>query len=52
MSTRYSDRALTNVGKLERLDYQVRKCQPDLEFLNTCYKYDAFQTFCNFLLHK
>ena len=38
------DRALKNVRKFERLDYQVRKCQLDIEFLNTCYKYSAILT--------
>ena len=33
---RYGDKALKNVRKFERLDYQVRKCQLDIEFLNTC----------------
>ena len=38
------DRALKNVRKFGRLDYQVRKCQLDIEFLNTCYKYNAIPT--------
>ena len=29
---RYGDRALKNLRKFERLDYQVRKCQLENEF--------------------
>ena len=42
---RYGDRPLKNVGKFERLDYKIRKCQLDIEFLNTCYKYDLIPNF-------
>ena len=42
---RYGDRPLKNLGKSERLDYQIRKCQLDIEFLNTCFKYNAIPNF-------
>ena len=45
---RYGDRALKNVRKFERLDYQVRKCQLDIEFLNTCHKYNVIPNFIQF----
>ena len=45
---RYSDKALKNVRKFERLDYQVRKCQLDIEFLNTCHKYNVIPNFLRF----
>ena len=38
---RHIDRALKNLRKFERIDYQYRKCQLDIEFLNTCYKYNV-----------
>ena len=31
---RYGDKALKNVRKFERLDYQVRKCKLVIEILN------------------
>ena len=34
---RYSDRVLKNVRKFEKLDYQVRKRQRNIEFLITCH---------------
>ena len=46
---RYGDRALKNVRKFERLDYQVRNCQLDIEFLNSCCKYNVIR---NFLLFR
>ena len=45
---RYGDKALKNVKKFERLDYQVRKCQLDIEFLNTCHKYNVIPNFLRF----
>ena len=45
---RYSDKPLKNVRKFERLDYQVRKCQLDIEFLNTCHKYNVIPNFLQF----
>ena len=45
---RYGDKALKNVRKFERLDYQVRKCQLDIEFLNTCHKYIVIPNFLRF----
>ena len=47
---RYGDRALRNVRKFQRLDYQVRKCQVDIEFLNTCYKHNDIPNFLQFRL--
>ena len=41
---RYGDKALKNVRMFERLDYQVRKCQLDIEFLNVINTM-SFQTF-------
>ena len=41
---RYSDRALKNV----RLDYLLRKCQLDIEFLSTCHKYNVIPNFLQF----
>ena len=45
---RYGDKALKNVRKSEKLDYQVRKYQPDIEFLNTCHKYNVIPNFLRF----
>ena len=45
---RYGDKALKNVGRFEKLDYQVRKCQLDIEFLNTCHKCNVIQNFLRF----
>ena len=45
---RYGDKALKNVRKFERLDYQVRECQLDIEFLNTCHKYNVILNFLRF----
>ena len=45
---RYADKALKNVKKFERLDHQVRKCQLDIEFLNTCHKYNVIPNFLQF----
>ena len=45
---RYFDKAFKNVRKFERLDYQVRKCQLDIEFLNTCHKYNVIPNFLRF----
>ena len=42
------DKALKNVRKFERLDYQIRKCQLDVEFLNTCLKYNVIANFLQF----
>ena len=44
----YGDRGLNNVGKFERLDYQIRKCQVDIEFLNTCHKCNVIPNFLQF----
>ena len=35
---KHCDKALKNVRKFERLDYQVIKCQLDIKFLSTCHK--------------
>ena len=45
---RYGGKALKNVRKFERLDYQVRKCQLAIEFLNTCHKYNVIPNFLRF----
>ena len=45
---RYRDKALKNVRKFERLDYQVRKCQLDIELLNTCHRYNVILNFLRF----
>ena len=45
---RYGDRALKNGRMFERLDYQVRKCQLDIGFLNTYYKYNVIPNFLRF----
>ena len=45
---RYGYKALKNVKKFERLDCQVRKCQLDIEFLNTCHTYNVIQNFLRF----
>ena len=45
---RYGDKALKNVRRFEKLDYQVRKCQLDIEFLNTCHKYNVIPNFLRF----
>ena len=37
-----------NVRKLERLDYQVRKSQLDIKFLNKCHKYNVVPNFLLF----
>ena len=45
---RYVGKALKNVRKFERLDYQVRKCKLDIEFLNICHKYNVIPNFVRF----
>ena len=45
---RYGGKAFKNVRKFERLDYQVRKCQLDIEFMNTCHKYSVIPNFLQF----
>ena len=45
---RYSDKALKNVRKFERLDYQVRKCQLGIEFSSTCHEYNVIPNFLRF----
>ena len=35
ISKKKRDRALKNLRKFERLGYQLRKCQLDIEFFNT-----------------
>ena len=45
---KYSDKALKNVRKFERLDYQVRKCQLNVDFLNTCHNYNVIPNFLQF----
>ena len=45
---RYGDKALKNVRKFERLHCQVRKCQLDIAFLNTCHKYNPIPNFLRF----
>ena len=47
---RYGNKALKNVRKFERLDYQVRKCQMDIKFLNTCHKYNVIPNFLRILV--
>ena len=42
---RYGDRVLKNVRKFEILNYQFRKCQLDLELLNTCHNYNVIPNF-------
>ena len=49
---RYGDKTLKNVRKFEKLDYQVRKCQLDVEFLNTCHKYNVIPNFLQFRVTK
>ena len=44
----YCDKALKKVRKFEILDYQVRKCQLDIEFLNTFHKYSLIPNFLRF----
>ena len=45
---RQGDKTLKNVRKFERLDHQVRKCQLDIEFLNTYHKYNVIPNFLRF----
>ena len=45
---RYGDKVLKNVKKFERLDYQVRKCQLDIEFVNICHKCNVIPNFLRF----
>ena len=44
----YGDKALKNVRKFERLDFQVWKCQLDIEILNKCHKYNVIPNFLPF----
>ena len=45
---RYGDRALKNVRKFERLDYEVKQCQLDIVFWNACYKFSVIPNFLQF----
>ena len=45
---RYCDIALKNVRKFERLDCHVKKCQMDIEFLNTGHRYNVILNFLRF----
>ena len=40
--------SLKNVRKFERFDCQVRKRQLDIEFLNTCHRYNVIPNFLRF----
>ena len=35
---RYDGKVLSKVRKLETLDFELRKCKLDIEFLETCLK--------------
>ena len=37
---RYHEKGLSKVRKLEKLDFKLRKCKLDIEFLATCLKND------------
>ena len=45
---RYGDIALKNIRKFGRLDYQVKKCQLDIEFLNITYICNVISKFLRF----
>ena len=46
--SRYGDAVLRDVRKFEKLDYKVRKCSLDIEFLETCVLNDVVPTFLRF----
>ena len=45
---RFGGEILKDVRKFERLDYQVKQCQLDVEFLYTCHKYNIIPNFLRF----
>ena len=45
---RHGHKTLKTVTKFEKLGYQVKKCQLDIEFLNTCQKYNVIPNFLRF----
>ena len=45
---RYDEETLTKVRKFEKLDFKVRKCQLDVEFIQLCVDNDLVPKFLNF----
>ena len=45
---RYNDAALSKVRKLEKLDFKLRKCKLDIEFLEICLANNLTPKFLNF----
>ena len=45
---RFGGEILKDIRKFERLDYQVKQCQLDIEFLYTCHKYNIIPNFLRF----
>ena len=45
---RYNGKGLSKVRKLEKLDFKLRKCKLDIEFLETCLKNGLMSKFLNF----
>ena len=45
---RYDGKVLSKVRKLETLDFELRKCKLDIEFLETCLKNGLMAKFLNF----
>ena len=43
----YGNGLVKDVRKLEKIDYNYRKLQLDLDFLQTCQYRNVFQSFCN-----
>ena len=44
----YNGKVLSKVRKLEKLDFKLRKCKLDIEFLETCLKTGLIPKFLNF----
>ena len=45
---RYNGSILTKIRRLEKLDYKVRKCMLDIEFLQTCLENNLIPKFLRF----
>ena len=46
--SRYDDKVLCKIRKLEKTDLKVRKCRLDVEFLQICYDNKLMPKFLNF----
>ena len=48
--SRYDNHVVKSTRKFEKLDFKVRKCMLDIEFLESCLLYDVTPTFLRFKL--